>query len=218
MQRRTRRRIIGYYPRRLQRIYVRVKLAMDPVYAATASMLADSALPLLDIGCGMGLLGQYLAASGHHSPYLGLDHDIRKVEAGREAARRAGFDQQIVLQRADVAELPMTRGHVALLDVLHYLPACRQLLLLQEAAAHVAPGGRLIIRTVLRETNWRFHATRIEEYFLTASGWIPGGVQHYPSAVELQGPLSDAGLTVHIKPLHGRTPYNSYLIVARHAR
>lgn len=215
MQQRTHRQIIGYYPRRLQRLYVRVKLASDPVYTAAAGILTESALPLLDIGCGMGLLGQYLAANGHSSPYLGLDHDARKIDAGREAARRASLEQQIVLQHADVAELPPTQGHVAVLDVLHYLPACRQLMLLQQAATRVAPGGNLIIRNVLREPNWRFHATRVEEYFLAASGWIPGGAQHYPSADELRAPLSDAGLTVHIEPLRGHTPYNSYLIVAR---
>ena len=215
MQRRTHRQIVEYYPHRLQRMYVRIKLAIDPVYAATSSLLADSTLPLLDIGCGMGLLGQYLAANGHRSPYLGLDHDTRKIDAGREAARGACLDQQIVLRHADVAELPATRGHVALLDVLHYLPACRQLILLQDAAVRVAPGGCLIIRNVLREPNWRFHATRIEEYFLAASGWIPGGAQHYPAADELHGPLSDAGLAVRTAPLRGTTPYNSYLIVAR---
>lgn len=215
MQRHTRRQITGYYPHRLQRMYVRVKLSIDPVYAAAAEVLAGSTLPLLDIGCGMGLLGQYLAAGGMRSPYLGLDHDERKIKAGRSAIRRAVLGQHIVLKHADVAELPATQGHVALLDVLHYLPVDRQLILLRDAAARVAPGGCLIIRNVLREPNWRFHATRVEEYFLAASGWIPGGAQHYPSADELRGPLQDAGLTVRIEPLRGRTPYNSYLIVAR---
>ena len=47
------------------------------------------------------------------------------------------------------------------------------------------------------------------------SGWIPGGAQHYPSAAELRAPLENAGLDVQIKPLHGRTPFNGYLIVAQ---
>lgn len=218
MDRKTRQRIAGYYDSRLQRGYVRGKLASDPVYAAAAAIVAETPLPLLDIGCGIGLLGQYLHADGQHQPYLGLDHDGRKIDAGRRAAQRAGLDGVITLQQADVAELPPLRGHVALLDVLHYLPATRQQALLEAAIRHLAPQGCLIIRNVLREPNWRFHATRVEEFFLQASGWIPGGVQHYPSADELRLPLQRAGLDARIESLRGRTPYNSYLIVARMPR
>ncbi|MES1154729.1 MAG: class I SAM-dependent methyltransferase, partial [Rhodanobacter sp.] len=199
----------------LQRGYVRGKLAGDPVYAATAALVAGTTLPLLDIGCGIGLLGLYLHVLGHAQPYLGVDHDARKIAAGQQAVQRAGLDALMSLRHADVAELPPMHGHVALLDVLHYLPAARQSPLLQEAARHLAPDGCLIIRNVLREPNWRFHATRVEEFFLRTSGWIPGGAQHYPSADELRAPLQDAGLHVRIEPLRGRTPFNSYLIVAR---
>lgn len=215
MDRRTRHRIVSLYDSHLQRCYIRSKLASDPVYAATAALIAGSPLPLLDIGCGIGLLGQYLHAQGHRQPYLGLDHDSRKIAAGRMAVRRAGVDAVMSLQHADVADLPPMHGNVALLDVLHYLPAERQPALLRAAIRHLAPQGCLIIRNVLREPNWRFHATRIEEFFLRVSGWIPGGAQHYPVAGELRAPLENAGLEARIEPLRGWTPFNSYLIVAR---
>ena len=215
MDRRSRQHIAHLYESRLQRGYVLGKLAGDPVYAAAAALLAGTALPLLDIGCGIGLLGLYLHAQGDARPYLGLDHDPRKIAAGQRAMQRAGLDARMSLRHADVAELPPMHGHVALLDVLHYLPAERQPALLREAARHLAPDGCLIIRNVLREPNWRFHATRVEEFFLRSSGWIPGGAQHYPTAGELRAPLEDAELDVRIEPLRGRTPFNSYLIVAR---
>lgn len=126
MNRLARQRIASLYDGRLQRCYVRTKLASDPVYAAVTALVAGSALPLLDIGCGIGLLGQYLHAHGHALPYLGVDHDPRKIAAGRRAVQRAGLAATMGLHRADVTELPPTRGHVALLDVLHYLPAGRQ--------------------------------------------------------------------------------------------
>lgn len=215
MDHRSRQRIAQLYDSRLQRGYVLGKLAGDPVYAATAALVAGTALPLLDIGCGIGLLGLYLHAQGHARPYLGVDHDARKIAAGQLAVQRAGLAASISLRHADVSELPPMLGHVALLDVLHYLPAERQPALLREAARHLAPEGCLIIRNVLRESNWRFHATRVEEFFLRSSGWIPGGAQHYPDADEIRGPLEDAGLEVRVEPLRGRTPFNSYLIVAR---
>ena len=215
MDRTTCARIARLYDSRLQRGYVMGKLTSDPAYAATVAAIAGTQLPLLDLGCGIGLLGQYLSAQGHRLPYVGLDHDERKIAAGQRAAQRAGLDATMTLHHADAAELPALSGHVALLDMLHYLPAERQPALLQAAIRHLAPQGCLIIRNVLREPNWRFHVTRLEEFFLRASGWIPGGAQHYPTADELRVPLEDAGLDVRIEPLHGRTPFNSYLIVAR---
>ncbi len=215
MDRHTRQHIANRYDGHLQRGYVRSKLAGDPVYAAVADMLAGSTLPLLDIGCGIGLLGQYLHAQGHTVACLGVDHDPRKIATGQRAVKRAGLATTIELHRANVHELPPMQGDVAILDVLHYLPAADQQALLQEAVRHLAPHGLLIIRNVLREQNWRFHATRVEEFFLRVSGWIPGGPQHYPSADELRAPLQHAGLDVRIEPLHGRTPFNSYLVVAR---
>ena len=218
MDHRTRQHIVSRYDGHLQRCYVRSKLATDPVYAASSAVLAGSALPLLDIGCGIGLLGQYLHTQGHRAPYVGLDHDERKIAAGQRAAQRAGLAAAIQLRCADAHDLPAMQGHVALLDVLHYLPAPAQLTLLQQATRHLAPQGRLIIRNVLREPNWRFQATRIEEFFLQVSGWIPGGAQHYPDADEIRRPLEAAGLAIRIESLNGHTPFNSYLLVAQHTQ
>lgn len=216
IDRSMRKLIANRYGSRGQRLHARWKLAYDPAYAATAALIRECSLPLLDIGCGIGLLGQYLHSTGALTEYIGLDHDPRKIAAGQAAAQSGGLERIMQLRRADVADLPPLHGHVALLDVLHYLPAIRQAPLLQHAAAHLAPKGILIIRNVLREPNWRFHATRIEEFFLRTSGWIPGGAQHYPYADEVRMPLEALGLSVQIESLRGRTPYNSYLMVARH--
>jgi len=215
LDRATCRRIAGHYAHPGHRWYARGKLACDPAYTAVAELFDGPPQPVLDIGCGIGLLGQYLYACRPPARYVGVDHDPRKIAAAQAAARAAGLAPAMALHCIDAASLPPVHGHVVLLDVLHYLPAARQQALLQTAMAHLAPGAALVIRNVLREPNWRFHATRLEEFFLRVSGWIPGGAQHYPTAGELCAPLRQAGLTVDVRPLHGRTPYNSYLLVAR---
>ncbi len=215
LDREGRRAVAAHYAHPGHRMHVRWKLANDPVYAATAELLGDSTMPLLDIGCGIGLLGQYLHAIGARVQYAGVDHDPRKIATALTAARDADVAHDMRLECADAIAMPSIQGHVALLDVLHYLPATRQQSLLQAATRHLAPTGMLIIRNVLREPNWRFHATRVEEYFLRTSGWIPGGAQHYPTVDEIRLPLENAGLHVSVGPLRGRTPYNSYLLVAR---
>jgi len=211
-------RIANSYDHWLQRRYVKGKLAADPAYAATAALVLNRPMPLLDIGCGIGLLGQYLHARGVVTRYLGVDNDSRKIEAGNRALRQSGLDGVLQLRQTDgVAEQPI-RGHVALLDVLHYLPHDGQRALLENAITHVAPGGLLVIRNVLRERSWRYALTRVSEFFLSASGWMRVGAQHYPSAAELRGQLEAAGLSVSIRSLHGKTPFDCYLVVAERAR
>lgn len=210
----ARRAIANRYGSRWQRLYARVKLATDPLYAAAAQAIdAATPLPLMDVGCGMGLLGQYLQACGLLHGYCGIDHDERKIEAGRKAAE--GIGNALLFQHADVANLPDVRGHVAVLDVLHYLSKARQITLLGQLSDHVAPGGILVLRNVLRERNWRFHATVFEEKLLHASGWMRVAPSYYPTIKDVCIPLENAGLEVTISPLWGHTPYNSYLVVAR---
>jgi len=99
--------------------------------------------------------------------------------------------------------------------VLHYLPAGHQQLALAEAAACVPPGGMIVIRNVVRDASWRFRATVIEENFIRALRWMRYPVTHYPERDEIEAPLRATGFTTEVKPLWGRTPFNSYLFIAR---
>jgi len=209
---RTRRRIASRFSRRRDRIYIHGKLATDPVYAAAARAIAGKRLPLLDIGCGLGLLGCYLRERGYGGDYLGLDFDRGKIRAAREAAQayeRLAFDDS----RAQ--SLPPFMGHVALLDVLHYLERDEQQALLHDAAARVAPGAYLIVRNVLRDRGWRFRATVVEEFLLHATRWMRSPARHYPLREEIEQPLRMAGLEADARPLWGNTPFNSFVVLAR---
>jgi predicted O-methyltransferase YrrM len=101
-----------------------------------------------------------------------------------------------------------------MLDVLHYLPQDRQAALLGYAVDHLADGGVLILRNVIRDGSWRYRATVWEEKFIEAVGWIPGGAQYFPTEDDIRTVLEPRGVRVEFRPLFGRTPYNSYLMVA----
>lgn len=217
LDRRERQRIASRFTTRGDRFYTRGKLATDPVYAACASAVAGRRLPLLDIGCGLGLLGHYLHACGQLDVYLGLDSDPRKIAAGREAAERAGLSRTLTLRQADATSPQPMRGHVALLDVLHYLPEDRQGQLLIHAVDHLADGGVLILRNVIRDGSWRYRATLLEERFIKAVGWIPGGAQYFPTEDDIRRVLEPRGIRARFHPLFGRTPYNSWLMTASRA-
>lgn len=207
------RRIAQRYAGHFQQGYARGKLGGDPAFAAVAQRLATAPpLPLLDVGCGVGLLGQYLDACGLRHGYLGIDLDRRRVARGQAAG--AQLNPPLQLRVGEAERLPGFCGHVAMLDMLHYLPAAAQAALLREAGQRLAPGGLLLIRNVLRGANWRFHATRLEEAFLRLTRQVRVGVRHYPDAAEIRAPLEAQGLAVTVRPLYGGTPFNSHLIVA----
>ena len=47
----------NYLPRKPHYWYARIKLATDPLYTGVGAVLAETCEPLLDLGCGTGLLG-----------------------------------------------------------------------------------------------------------------------------------------------------------------
>lgn len=205
-------RIAARYRLRPHRSYARGKLRWDPVFATAASLFAQSERPLLDIGCGLGLLGQYLYERGRRAAYRGLDLDARKIKAAR-AATDAGLDLQFATGSA--AAMPAFRGNVALVDLLHYLPADEQRRALTDAAERVASDGVLMIRSVLCDRSWRFRTTLLEERLARIIGWMRYPTRYFPRREDIEAPLRAMGFAVQVSPLWGRTPFNSYLFVAR---
>jgi 2-polyprenyl-3-methyl-5-hydroxy-6-metoxy-1,4-benzoquinol methylase len=205
-------RIAARYRSRPHRSYARGKLRWDPVFATAASLFAQSERPLLDIGCGLGLLGQYLHERGRRAAYRGFDLDVRKIEAARAAAGD-GLDLQFATGSARA--MPAFRGNVALVDLLHYLPADEQRCALHDAAERVASDGVLMIRSVLCDRSWRFRTTHLEERLARMIGWMRYPTGYFPRREDIETPLRAMGFTVRVSPLWGRTPFNSYLFVAR---
>ena len=201
------------YPGAL-RGYARLKLRCDPVYAVAAELLSAADQPVLDIGCGIGLLGTYLRAQGFRRPYYGIDSDAGKIA---QARRSAGADDAAsVYETRDAVVLPPFSGSVVILDVLHYLDREHQRSLLRAARRRVARTGVLVIRTALQEPAWRYRATVCEEWLLHGCGWMGMPARHFPLRAEIESALGDSGMAVKIEPLWGQTPFASFLVVGTH--
>jgi len=195
--------------------YTRTKLSTDPLYPGVLEALRQDDWPLLDIGCGLGLLAHALRADGQRQPYLGLDIDRAKIPRARLAAERAGL-RQVRFDTGDAAALGHGhRGSIAILDVMHYLPPAAQGALLGVAAAMMPDGARLVIRTPLAGDHVRGRTTRLVDRLAHVIGWMETLPRAYPSQEGLRAMLAAHGLQAQFRPLYGRTPFNNWLVVAQ---
>jgi 2-polyprenyl-3-methyl-5-hydroxy-6-metoxy-1,4-benzoquinol methylase len=207
-------RVALQFRSRWLRHYVRGKLRSDRIYSAAYDLLGRSAEPILDVGCGVGLLAFYLRERACAQPILGLDLDARKIGCGAAVAARGYRDVELRFQNVEGA-LPDFRGNVALFDVLHYLPARAQTTLLSELARRVAPGGLLIIRDSIREMRPRYWITWLAEKFAQTISWNVDGALHFPSRRSIEDVFDHGEFEWETRPLWGLSPFNNYIFIFR---
>lgn len=198
---------------RWDHFYTKAKLGSDPVYSAVSHEVQASPLPLLDIGCGIGLLAHYLRACGQNAHVTGFDYDSRKIASARQMAVKGGHHDLSFTAGDARTGLPEFSGHVVILDILQFFTESEQDALLTAAADRVAQGGKLIIRSGMRDDSWRFRITVLGDYLAKVTFWMKAAPTRYPEAEQFQRVLSAAGLKVRIEPMWGGTPFNNYLIV-----
>jgi 2-polyprenyl-3-methyl-5-hydroxy-6-metoxy-1,4-benzoquinol methylase len=208
----------AFLPQRAHYWYSRCKLALDPLYLGAGAALRDTRAPLLDLGCGIGLLAHALRAQGFAAPYRGVDNDARKVASAVAAAARSGLADA----RFDVVDLaredfPAHDGSVALLDVLQFVSEAAASALLAHAARSVSAEGRLLIRTGLEVPGARMRFTRAVDQGSRRIGWMNAAPHRYPTREGLEATFAQHGLRASFAPLTGLLPFHNWLVVARRA-
>ena len=201
-------RLSRLYERRLQS-YVYWKVRLDPAYPAVLEALRGHAeRPVIDLGCGAGVLALFLRESGFRAPIVGVDFDERKIAAAQTAA--APYDDVRFL-RAD-AQDPLPAGHnVVMLDLLQYVDSDAQRRILANVAKAIPRGGVAILRQGIRDGSWRYRFTHFVDEVGRAIRWNRGGRMNFPTREMLVEAFT--GFDVLSMPLWGRTPYNNYLFV-----
>lgn len=207
-------RLGSMFSSRFDRHYVAAKMRSDPLYDAVLGELDDSPLPLLDVGCGLGLLAFFLRSHGFKPPVLSIDYDQRKIAEATRVAGQSGFED-LEFRHHDVRNgLPEHSGNVTILDILHFFKREPLLDLLRAAARCVAPGGRLVIRSGINDGSWRYRATAAGDVLARLTSWMKAGPVRYPTRGDFEDALTPFGRFT-ISPLWGRTPFNSHLVVLR---
>lgn len=209
------REVAALFPQRWLRSYAAGKLRGDRAFRAAFDLLGESSLPLLDVGCGVGLLPFYLRRRGFLPEIIGLDVDDRKVRQANAAAARAGYQEVDLFEGDVIRDLPDFQGNVVLFDLLHYLKPTAQRTLLWKLATRVAPGGLLLLRDCPRDRSLRFAATYLGEKFAQAVRWNIRRPLHFPARESINGFFPPNEFTREERPMWGAGPFNNRMFIFR---
>jgi SAM-dependent methyltransferase len=203
-------RLAALYDRRSLQGYVRWKVRTDRAYAAVRDVLRGRSRPVIDVGCGVGILPLYLREHGHDAPMTGIDFDQRKIDVARKAAQRYEEVDFIV---GDARETLPSDHDVVLLDILHYFDSVSQQTILANAARAAGSDGVVVIRQGIRDGSWRHRLTALVDGLARVFRWMKAERINLPTREEVEAAFTDFDAVV--RPLWGKMPYNSYLFVFR---
>lgn len=208
-------RVAALFSSRWLRGYVGSKLRSDPVFPTAYEILRSSAEPILDVGCGVGLLAFYLRARGVNNAITGIDIDERKISRAACVAEQHHVPAVQFVTRDVAGDLPPFSGNVVVFDLLHYLGPTEQQRLLLELAARVAPDASLLLRDCPRDRSMRFRATYAAEIFAQTISWNWRAPLHFPTLHSINAAFSEIEFTRDVVPAWGHTPFNNRLFIFR---
>ena len=214
---------------RFARHFAYGKLTGDPVFEflLARGMLGDR-VPLLDVGCGQGLVAALLDAAharygrgdwpeawpapARPSAIRGIDLSAKDIERARAAVPAAEW---IV---GDMTSAPFGEpGTVVILDVLHYVEPALQDTVLRRVAESLAPGGAALVRVADANGSLRFRTTLFLDRLMCVVRGQPVTGMHCRPVTEWIAQFGREGLKAEPVPMSEGTPFANVLLVARAA-
>lgn len=194
------------------RAHVRVRWTTCPMQAVAAAVPTQGRV--LEVGCGHGLLANYLALESPARRVHGIDVDGPKIEAAGRAGAMSGATFS-VLAPGRLPDGPWDA--VVIVDVLYLLAEHDQRRLLSACAAALGPGGVLVVKEMSPSPRWKAAWNRAQETVAVRVLGITegeGGFTFLPPD-QLAGWMADDGLAVTHRPLHKGYPHPHHLVVGR---
>ncbi len=184
------------------RVHVGVRWRTCPFSSIAAAL--SGAHTILDVGCGHGLFPLYLAARDPAVRVTGVDIDDAKLEIAAAAAARAGVADRVTFRpvapgwtpASGIPGAPATGWDaITIVDVLYLLGHAAAERLIADAAAALAPAGRVVVKELDTTPAWKWRASLAQEVLATKVLRITAGEQlEHMGIATLEPALRAAGL------------------------
>lgn len=192
-----------------ERAFVHARAWLSDLQAVERHVPASG--PILDLGCGHGLLTNLLALGSDNRDVLGVDIDAAKIETARltiGARTNVRFEVRDATTIRDGAF-----AAIAVADVFYLLPPEQQRRLIGNCFRLLRPSGLFLWKTQVRRPRAKFALTYGQEWVMTRLGPTMGqGLFFLDTAASLDA-LRTAGFrTVQVAPARWR-PYTDMLFI-----
>lgn len=144
--------------------YMRIKTKLENNYQPFHQLVPAQGA-ILDIGCGYGFMAYMLYFTANSRTITGIDYDEEKIDTANNC-----FDKPSTLNfvHTDVLNFDFQQyDAIIMADILHYLPAADQKLVIEKCIDHLKDGGKIIIREGNKEAALKHKRTELTEYFST---------------------------------------------------
>jgi SAM-dependent methyltransferase len=118
---------------------------------------------VLDLGCGYGVVSNYLALACPERRVTGIDWDKKRIAVARETAR--GENPRFI--EGDILRVEIPPADVVLMnDFLHHLDYEDQERVLERIASVLSPGAVLLIQEVNTRPRWKHFCSLVSDLVL----------------------------------------------------
>lgn len=144
--------------------YMKIKLKLEKNYVLFESLLPKKG-KILDIGCGYGFLSYMLNYTSDERKIIGIDYDEEKIEVANNGYLK-GAD--VIFEQADAMNFHFEKyDGIIISDMLHYISAKDQVILIEKCLESLNETGKLVIRDGIEDLGKRHKITKLTEWFST---------------------------------------------------
>lgn len=161
---------------------------------------------ILDLGCGYGIMANYLALESPSRRILGAELSGRKVKYAKKGL------PNVEILNEDITKLKLPPCDVILfLDVLHHLRSFKeQEELLKYCINLLGPKGMLLVKEIDKKPLWKFWITQCVDNSL-----YPGDRFYFREENDMTTLLKGLNLEVTFHPIHEGKPLSHVVYAAR---
>lgn len=190
----------------LQRAIIRYRPYICP-FEEVLSRIPEGSV-VLDVGCGVGMVGALAAWFGRSIRVVGFDTSDRAIAVGRAASLPDGVAWELGV--LGPGQWPEGRFDAVLcVDVLHHVPPDHQRAFCSRLASSAQPGAVVLFKDMAKSPRWKMWANRLHDALIARERI------NERDADEVGAWFSQEGLVIEESMRIDRLWYAHYLIVAR---